>query len=147
MLAAVVVLLLLAAAVSVRSPLQLWALDRFARCWGQRLEWRYFKFARWVANPLDRLPDLPAGVHARVSRRFCGLVDAVTRKRRHGRSTRAITIGRTIIFRDGREVTGRLVRHEMEHVRQWKERGWYAATAAAEIEAEAAEEHNATAAV
>lgn len=41
---------------------------------------------------------------------------------RMGRPAAAVTLGRTIVVHPGIEITGRLLRHELAHVRQWRAR-------------------------
>lgn len=115
-------------AVFIRSPVQLWILDRLARCWGKRRG-----YTSVVAGGRS------VSVQYRWAPRFTRLIDVVTGKRKRGISTRAITVARTILFRDEPPWPADLQRHEKVHVRQWVERGWYAASAAAELEAEDAE--------
>lgn len=37
-----------------------------------------------------------------------------------GRSAAAVTLGRTIVVHPDALLSGRLIRHELEHVRQWR---------------------------
>lgn len=124
------VIALLVVAVWMRSPLQLWILDRLARLWGKHKGYMHVQAVDVIAQ-------------LRHAPRFTGLVDFFTGKRMRGTSTRAVTIARTVLFRDPPPFPIDLIRHERKHVEQWVTRGWYAATKRAEEEAETAE-HTAT---
>jgi hypothetical protein len=41
-----------------------------------------------------------------------------------GHAAAAVTVGKTIVVNPGVEVSAALVRHELEHVKQWREEGW-----------------------
>lgn len=67
----------------------------------------------------DRLPTevLPRGVALRSSRWLTGLGGRLARMR--GPAS-AVTLGRTIVVHPDAELSERLLRHELEHVRQWE---------------------------
>jgi hypothetical protein len=79
-------------------------------------------FLRRVAGvPILSPVPLPDGAHLVRGRWipwFAGLFTGV------GRPARAVTIGSTIVVYPGAEVTIALMRHELEHVRQWRHEGW-----------------------
>lgn len=78
---------------------------------------------QWVAGAVTRRadiePELPEGVAARWSRlvpRLGGWLSGM------GGPAAAVTLGRTILVHPDAVVTDRLIRHELAHVRQWRER-------------------------
>ena len=70
-----------------------------------------------VAAPASPLP-LPTGVELRYGRWVPALGGLFTRTRR----AVAVTLGDTIIVHPDVAVSERLLRHELAHVRQWRER-------------------------
>lgn len=61
--------------------------------------------------------EVPAGVAVRRGRwipAFAGRLSGM------GRAANAVTLGRTIIVHPDAELTPRLLRHELAHVRQWR---------------------------
>lgn len=63
---------------------------------------------------------LPAGVELRRARWLPALGGLFTRSG----PAAAVTIGDTIVVRPGVPLSERLLRHELAHVRQWRERPW-----------------------
>lgn len=64
----------------------------------------------------DRFDHLPADVVAR----------ARVRTARHlPKQADALTVGRTIYVRPGHEASDALLAHELVHVRQWRQYGWF----------------------
>lgn len=61
--------------------------------------------------------DLPADVEVRLGRWVPLLGGWLSGMRR---SAAAVTLGRTIVVHPDSPLSGRLLRHEMEHVRQWR---------------------------
>lgn len=118
--------LLLLGAIVYKWPLV--PLTYYGRAWGRRVTWT----AGLIAAGF---PRLPRGVHVRVSRVYFLFVRPITLI--IGSNPGAMTLGRTII--SSGPVTAENIRHELQHVQQWEQRGWYAASAAAEEEAEKAE--------
>ena len=108
-------------------------LSLFGKLWGKNVPWT-------VGMLTKGFPTLaPRGTRVRVSRSWCVILDVVGRKRSRGVITYGCTLGKTIIVRDEAVFTPELVRHELQHVRQWTERGWWAASWEAEAEIEASE--------
>ncbi|HEX6306722.1 MAG TPA: DUF4157 domain-containing protein [Longimicrobiales bacterium] len=72
---------------------------------------------RLLGRELDRTPDLPQDVVIRAGR----LIPAIGgRLSGHARHAAAVTLGRTIIVHPDVRLSERLLRHELEHVRQWR---------------------------
>jgi hypothetical protein len=64
--------------------------------------------------------EVPAGVQVRCSRwlpRLGGLLTRTTH-------AAAVTLGDTIVVHPEVPLSARLLRHELEHVRQWREQPW-----------------------
>lgn len=64
---------------------------------------------------------LPDGVHIRRAKWLPALGGFLTRR---DHPMAAVTIGRIIVTHPNREITGRLVRHELVHVAQWQRYWW-----------------------
>lgn len=72
-----------------------------------------------VTRPADIEPELPEGVVARWSRlvpRLGGWLSGM------GGPAAAVTLGRAILLHPNAVVTDGLIRHELAHIRQWRER-------------------------
>ncbi len=61
--------------------------------------------------------ETPAGVEIRVGRWVPALGGRLSGM---GRNAAAVTLGRTIVVHPDAAMDGRLLRHELEHVRQWR---------------------------
>ena len=61
--------------------------------------------------------DVPAGVEIRVGRWIPALGGRLSGM---GQNAAAVTLGRTIVVHPDARMDGRLLRHELEHVRQWR---------------------------
>lgn len=61
--------------------------------------------------------EVPEGVQVRRSRWIPVLAGRLSGM---GRPARAVTLGNTIVVHPEAELTARLVRHELAHVRQWR---------------------------
>lgn len=73
---------------------------------------------RLVSEPEDRWQDSPGdGAELRRSR---WLTTVAGRLAGMGHPAAAVTLGRIIVFHPAVKPTARLVRHELEHVRQWR---------------------------
>ena len=72
-----------------------------------------------LGSPLSSTADapLPEGVELRVGRWVPALGGHLSGMRR---SAAAVTLGRTIVVHPDVRLDGRLLRHELEHVRQWR---------------------------
>ncbi|HUF12729.1 MAG TPA: DUF4157 domain-containing protein [Longimicrobiales bacterium] len=70
-----------------------------------------------VLHPPPPGPPLPAGVELRVGRWVPALAGRLSGMRR---SAAAVTLGRTIVLHPDVRLDDRLLRHELEHVRQWR---------------------------
>ncbi len=71
---------------------------------------------RRVAGTPPEVP-VPDGVEVRLGRwvpAFSGWLSGM------GHSAAAVTLGRTIVVHPDARLDGRLLRHELEHVRQWR---------------------------
>lgn len=74
-----------------------------------------------LGEPAAAPLSLPAGVEVRRGR----WIPAVGGRLSGGRQAAlAVTLGDTIVVHPDAPLTDRLVRHELEHVRQWRERPW-----------------------
>lgn len=76
------------------------------------------RLLRPVLGREERVEGLPADVaivRGRLVPRIGGMLTG------SGGSAAAVTLGRTIVVDEGVELTGRLLRHELAHVRQWRE--------------------------
>ena len=71
--------------------------------------------SRAAATPPD--VAVPGDVEVRVGRWVPALGGRLSGM---GRSAAAVTLGRTIVVHPDAIVDGRLLRHELEHVRQWR---------------------------
>ena len=77
---------------------------------------------RAAAGPEAPSPiELPAGVQVRQGRWIPWVGGMFTGARR---PAAAVTVGETIVVHPGTMISERLIRHELEHVRQWREAGW-----------------------
>ncbi len=65
--------------------------------------------------------ELPAGVALLQGRWIPGVGGIFTGA---ARPAAAVTLGETIVVHPGTVISERLMRHELEHVRQWREEGW-----------------------
>lgn len=65
---------------------------------------------------------LPAHVRVRTSGWLTGLAGLFLGP---GRRAAAVTLGRTIVMAPGVRLTGRLLRHELAHVRQWESSAFF----------------------
>ena len=72
---------------------------------------------REVAPPIE----LPAGVEVRSGRWLPWIGGLFTGSLR---PAAAVTIGRAIVVHPQVPLEARLLRHELEHVRQWQREGW-----------------------
>jgi len=72
-----------------------------------------------VAAPPPPSP-LPDGVEVRYGRWLPAVGGIFTRTRRAA----AVTLGDTIVVHPDEPLSERLLRHELTHVRQWRERPW-----------------------
>lgn len=73
-----------------------------------------------LGNMLSSAPPdapIPQGVEVRVGRWVPALGGRLSGMRR---SAAAVTLGRTIVVHPDARLDGRLLRHELEHVRQWR---------------------------
>lgn len=61
--------------------------------------------------------DVPEGVELRIGRWVPALGGRLSGM---GRAAAAVTLGRTIVVHPDAVLSGRLIRHELEHVRQWR---------------------------
>lgn len=78
---------------------------------------------RWVLRASSRaLPDIeeviPEGVAVRAARWLPMIAGKLSGMRA---PAAAVTLGRTIIVHPNVQLTGRLLRHELAHVRQWQQ--------------------------
>lgn len=76
----------------------------------------------WLVRALARRPvvppePLPPGVAVRAGTWIPRLGGFLARM---GRPAAAVTLGRTIVVHPDAELTPRLLRHELTHVRQWQ---------------------------
>lgn len=76
-----------------------------------------------VACPKPALsPEpLPEGVALRTARWLPALAGVLSGMRQ---PAAAVTLGRTIVVHPSMRISSRLVKHELEHVRQWQQNPW-----------------------
>jgi hypothetical protein len=92
-----------------------------------RTPWRRSGEAvRWVFRSVTGVDakapiDLPDGVHVVRGRWIPWIGGVLTGARR---PAAAVTVGDTIIVHPAAVLSPALVRHELEHVRQWRQDGW-----------------------
>jgi hypothetical protein len=79
------------------------------------MQWLLRAAFRQVADSPEPLPDGVTLRYAKWLPAFAGVLS-----RMHGPAA-AITFGRTIVVHPRVQVTSRLIRHELAHVRQWEE--------------------------
>lgn len=73
-----------------------------------------------LGRPLGLVPadvTVPEGVELRLGRWVPALGGRLSGM---GRAAAAVTLGRTIVVHPDAALSGRLIRHELEHVRQWR---------------------------
>lgn len=73
-----------------------------------------------LGRPLGPVLDdvtVPEGVELRLGRWVPALGGRLSGM---GRAAAAVTLGRTIVVHPDAALSGRLIRHELEHVRQWR---------------------------
>jgi hypothetical protein len=64
---------------------------------------------------------VPPGVAVRTAAWLPGLAGILSGM---GGPAAAVTLGKTIVVHPSIKLSSRLVKHELEHVRQWQELGW-----------------------
>lgn len=74
---------------------------------------------RLLGERIAPTTELPDDVVIRHGRWIPAVGGWLTRSRR---PAAAVTLGRTIVVHPGARLSDRLLRHELEHVRQWRER-------------------------
>lgn len=72
-----------------------------------------------ISAPPEVQPDLAPGVVLRSGRWLTRIGGWLAGSRQ---PAAAVTLGHTIVVHPGVRLTARLMRHEMEHVRQWQQR-------------------------
>lgn len=72
-------------------------------------------------SPADSPEPLPDGVALRYARWLPGIAGLLSGMRQ---AAAAVTLGNTIVVHPSVRITERLVKHELEHVRQWQQNRW-----------------------